>query len=64
MNESELIASLLHAVYAQHQAIDLLVSQLCAADPSFRPSQSGSIWEAVKDGHKAIEDTLQWERKQ
>jgi hypothetical protein len=59
---SEIIATLTHAVHAQHNALDLLIARLCASDPTFRPSQSGEIWDAVKGGHSALQDALHWER--
>lgn len=59
---SEIIATLTHAVHAQHNALDTLVARLILADPTFRPSQSGEIWDAVKDGHRALQDALHWER--
>lgn len=40
---------------AQHVAIDNLMARLIVADHSFRPSQSGAIWEVVEDGHNLIQ---------
>lgn len=57
---SEVIAVLVHAVHMQHSAIDTLMVRLIQADPTFRPSQSGEIWDAVKDGHTALRDWAQW----
>jgi hypothetical protein len=59
MDEQEVIAILVHAVHTQHSAIDMLMARLIAADPTFRPSQSGEIWEAVLNGHKALRDWSQ-----
>lgn len=62
MDERELIASLVHAVHTQHEAIDSLMARLIVADSTFRPSQSGEIWEAVLCGRRALRDWMQLEK--
>ena len=60
-DSGEVIAALVHAVHMQHSAIDSLMARLITADPTFRPSQSGAIWDAVKDGHTALRDWAAWQ---
>lgn len=40
----------------QHTAMDELMAQLIAIDPTFRPTRSGEIWLAAKAGHELIQD--------
>jgi len=60
---NEVIALLVHAVHMQHSAIDNLIARLCVYSPVFRPSQSGEIWDAVKDGHTALQAWSSWAAK-
>lgn len=60
---SEVIAQLVHAVHLQHTAIDALMARLITADPTFRPTQSGVIWDAVKEGHTALKEWIEWTKE-
>lgn len=40
----------------QHRAIDALMARLIVSDPTFRPTQSGVIWDVVEEGNQLIQD--------
>lgn len=42
------------ALKLQHRAIDILMAKLITIDPTFRPTKSGSVWEACSKGHDVI----------
>jgi len=52
--DGALLALSIHALQAQHQAIDLLLALLLERDKTFRPTQAVPIWKAVEDGHNLI----------
>jgi hypothetical protein len=52
---TDLERDLLAACRAQHDAIDTLFAMLIVRDRSFRPTQSGRVWEALEMGNAAIQ---------
>jgi hypothetical protein len=59
----DLIATLTHALQAQHTALDLLLAKLITVDPEFRPTQWRAVWTAVELGHKAIGEGMRWQTR-
>lgn len=52
--EAGVVAQMLEALQAQHNALDLLFARLITLDKNFFPSQSGAPWEALLKGNAAI----------